>query len=93
MTRVLAPLFLVALAGCGGGGGSEQDDAERTVRDFIQASNARDTGKLCDHLLSQQFVEQTTLAWARSRTLNSAAYFAAPVTFATPSTRDVAVPI
>ena len=38
-------------------------------------------------------VEQTTLAWARPGTLNSAAYFAAPVTFAMPSTRDVAVPI
>jgi ketosteroid isomerase-like protein len=62
MKRVLAPLFLVVLAGCGGGGGSDQEDAEKTVREFIQASNARDAGKLCDDLLSQQFVEQTTLA-------------------------------
>jgi len=38
-------------------------------------------------------VDDTTLAWARPGTLNSAAYFAAPVTFARPSTRDVAVPI
>ena len=50
------------LAGCGGGGGSDQEDAERTVRDFITASNERDAAKLCDDLLSQEFVEQTTLA-------------------------------
>ena len=38
-------------------------------------------------------VEQTMLAWARPGTLNSAAYLAAPVTLAKPSTRDVAVPM
>ncbi len=38
-------------------------------------------------------VAATMLAWARPGVLNSAAYFAAPVTFAMPSTRDVAVPI
>jgi hypothetical protein len=38
-------------------------------------------------------VAVTTQAWARPGTLNSAAYLAAPVTFAGPSTRDVAVPM
>jgi hypothetical protein len=38
-------------------------------------------------------VDVTTLAYARPGVLNSAAYFAAPVTLARPSTRDVAVPI
>ena len=61
MKRAVPILLVAALAGCGGGG-AEQDDAEQTVRDFIKASNERDTGKLCDELLSQQFVEQTTLA-------------------------------
>ena len=37
-------------------------------------------------------VDVTTLPWASPGTLNSAAYFAAPVTLARPSTRDVAVP-
>jgi hypothetical protein len=37
-------------------------------------------------------VAQTTLAWARPGTLNSAAYLAAPVTLAKPSIRDVGVP-
>src|SRR5260370_37683377 len=38
-------------------------------------------------------VEVTMLPWRRPGALNSAAYFAAPVTFATPSTRDVAVAV
>jgi len=38
-------------------------------------------------------VDVTTLACARPGVLNSAAYFAAPVTLAGPSTRDVAVPM
>ena len=62
VNRTLAILVVVALAGCGGGGGSEEEAAERTVRDFVEASNERDTDKLCDELLSQQFMEQTTLA-------------------------------
>ena len=61
MKRALPILVVAVLAGCGGGG-SEQEGAEQTVRDFIKASNERDTGKLCDELLSQEFVEQTTLA-------------------------------
>ena len=62
MKRALPILVVAAIAGCGGGGGSEQEDAERTVRDFVEASNERDTEKLCEELLSQEFVEQTTLA-------------------------------
>src|SRR5438874_11275543 len=37
--------------------------------------------------------EATTQPWARPDTLYSAAYFAAPVTFARPSTREVAMPM
>jgi hypothetical protein len=36
---------------------------------------------------------ETTTPWARSGALYSAAYFAAPVTFARPSTRLCAVPM
>ena len=38
-------------------------------------------------------VEVTTLAYTRLGALNSPAYWARPVTFARPSTRDVEVPI
>jgi hypothetical protein len=38
-------------------------------------------------------LDVTTLPWARPGALYSAAYFAAPVTLARPSTRDVAVPM
>src|SRR5258705_13668263 len=38
-------------------------------------------------------VDDTTLAYARPGVLNSAAYFAAPVTFARPSAREGGVPI
>src|SRR5262245_54572687 len=36
---------------------------------------------------------ETTKPWARSGLLNSAAYFAVPVTLATPSTRDSGLPM
>ncbi len=38
-------------------------------------------------------VDDTTLAYARPGALNSAAYFAVPVTFARPSTREMEFPI
>lgn len=56
--RLTVPLLaLVALAGCGG---NDKKDAENTVREFIQATNHRDAKKLCEKLLSQSFIEQTT---------------------------------
>src|SRR5690349_7107408 len=38
-------------------------------------------------------VDDTTLAYARPGVLNSAAYFAEPVTFARPSARETGLPI
>jgi hypothetical protein len=51
-------LAAAALASCGGG--DDKKNAERTVRDFVSATRTRDANKLCDHILSKQFVEQVT---------------------------------
>ena len=58
---VLGPGLLaagLALAGCGGG---ESGSAEQTVRDFVKATNERDADRVCDELVSKEFVEQATL--------------------------------
>jgi Domain of unknown function (DUF4878) len=60
VARVL-PLLLLALSGCGGG---EDDPAEvkQTVRDFVEATNERDGETLCGELLTQEYVQKSTLA-------------------------------
>jgi hypothetical protein len=62
VTRAPAALLVVctALAACGGGGGDSKEDAEQTVRDFVQATNQRDADKFCEDVVSQAFLEQTT---------------------------------
>ena len=52
----------LALASCGG---NDKKDAERTVREFVKATSQRDADKYCDHLVTQAFLEQTTLATGR----------------------------
>jgi predicted lipid-binding transport protein (Tim44 family) len=61
VTRNLATVLLaaVALVACGGGDDDEQD-AEQTVKDFVQATNDRDADKFCDELVTQEFLEGTT---------------------------------
>jgi len=56
MTAVL--LACLGLAACGGG--DDDENAEQTVRDFVKATNERDADELCDRLLSQEFIEQST---------------------------------
>jgi ABC-type glycerol-3-phosphate transport system substrate-binding protein len=51
-------VVLVAIAGCGGG--NDKKDANRTVRDFVKATNDRDADKFCEDLVTQQFLEETT---------------------------------
>jgi ketosteroid isomerase-like protein len=48
----------VAVSGCGGGG-DDKEDAEQTVRDFVQATRERDADRFCDELVTQEFLEQT----------------------------------
>jgi Domain of unknown function (DUF4878) len=50
-------LAAVAMAGCGG---NDKKDAEQAVRDFVKATNEHDANKLCEHLLSKDFIEQAT---------------------------------
>ena len=59
--RRLLTLTLVAvacLAGCGGG--NDKKDAGDTVKQFFTALQKRDTAKLCNRLLTKDFIESTT---------------------------------
>jgi hypothetical protein len=58
----LLPLLLLALAGCGGGGDDGPDEVRQTVRDFVEATNERDGETLCGDLLTQEYLEKSTLA-------------------------------
>jgi ketosteroid isomerase-like protein len=51
--------LLVAVSGCGG---NDSEDAEQTVRDFVEALNTRDADRYCDDLVTKEFLEKTTLS-------------------------------
>jgi Domain of unknown function (DUF4878) len=53
----LAALCLLAFSACGE---SDEKKVDDTVREFVKATNSRDTKKFCDELVSQQFLEQST---------------------------------
>jgi ketosteroid isomerase-like protein len=59
VVRRLALLIclLVAVSGCGG---NDSEDAEQTVRDFVEALNTRDADRYCDDLITKEFLEKTT---------------------------------
>ncbi len=61
MPRAAVPLALavLALASCGGSG-SDGDEPEQVVRDFVEATNDRDSEKLCEQLLSPEFIAEST---------------------------------
>jgi hypothetical protein len=59
MARIALVLALgVALSACGGGDDSK--DVQQVLRDFVQATNARDGDRLCGDLLSQEYMEKAT---------------------------------
>jgi hypothetical protein len=60
--RALPLLLLVAIAGCGGGGDDDPDEVRQTVRDFVEATNEQDGETLCGDLLTQEYLEKSTLA-------------------------------
>jgi hypothetical protein len=53
----LAILVALAITGCGG---DDREEAEQAVRDFVEATNEKDADRLCDELLTQDFIERAT---------------------------------
>jgi hypothetical protein len=48
----------LAVSACGGG--DDTTEVKNTVRDFVTATNDRDGDKLCDDLLTQDYLEKAT---------------------------------
>jgi hypothetical protein len=58
-TLVLAVAAALALAGCGG---DDREEVERTVRDFVRATDRRDADAFCGRLVTQEYLERSTRA-------------------------------
>src|SRR3954453_6028265 len=54
---ILALIAAACLAGCGGG--NDKQEAGDTVKQFFAALQKRDVDKLCDRLLTKDFIERT----------------------------------
>jgi hypothetical protein len=55
-----AVLLVLALAAGACGGGDDAEEARSVVRDFVDATNARDGDRLCGELLTQEYLEKAT---------------------------------
>ena len=53
----MAALCVLGVSACGE---SDEEQVDTTVREFVAATNKRDTKAFCDELVSQQFLEQST---------------------------------
>jgi ketosteroid isomerase-like protein len=60
VVRALTALLALSAIGLTACGGDDKAQVDQTVRDFVKATNERDTKKFCDQLVSQQFLEQST---------------------------------
>jgi hypothetical protein len=56
----LAPLLVLLLLLGACGGGDDSAEVKQTVRDFVQATNDRDGDRLCNDLVTQQYLEKAT---------------------------------
>jgi ABC-type glycerol-3-phosphate transport system substrate-binding protein len=57
LTLLAALLSAATVSACGG---NDKSDAEKTVKEFVTATNKRDADKFCGDLVSKSFLEQTT---------------------------------
>jgi hypothetical protein len=60
MARLAPLLVLVLVLGACGGGGDDRAQVKQTVRDFVKATNDRDGNRLCDDLVTQEYLEKAT---------------------------------
>jgi ketosteroid isomerase-like protein len=56
----LAPLLVLLLVLGACGGGDDSAEVKQTVRDFVKATNDRDGDRLCDDLVTQDYLEKAT---------------------------------
>ncbi len=61
MRRLLIAALIAVLALSACGGGDDETDARNTVKQFFTALKKKDVDKLCDDLLSKDFLKETTL--------------------------------
>jgi hypothetical protein len=60
MVRLAIFALVLALAFSACGGGDDSKDAQQAVRDFVEATNDHDGDRLCEDLLSQDYLEKYT---------------------------------
>ncbi len=56
----LAPLLVLVLVLGACGGGDDSAQIKQTVRDFVRATNDRDGDRLCDDLVTHDYLEKAT---------------------------------
>jgi ketosteroid isomerase-like protein len=60
VARRLVPLLAACLLLGACGGGDDGAEVKDTVRDFVKATNARDGDRLCNDLVTQDYLEKAT---------------------------------
>ena len=66
--RLLTALVAAAVAVLAGCGGDDREEAQQTVREFVQATDEHNADRFCGDLVTQEFLEQTTGATGEQAT-------------------------